>query len=80
MDPNKFILFAILEVISSSSSCQDCSTNTNKKEKSSFLVNIAVPLSKDELANSNIIKIVTLEATDEECNQLCWKCLGYEYM
>ena len=69
-----------LEVISSSS-CQDCSsTNTNSKEKSTFEVNIALPLSKEELSNSNIIKIVTLEATDEECNQLCWKCLGYEYM
>ena len=72
--------FSFSEIISPSS-CQDCSSsNTILKEKSSFLVNISLPLSKEELSNSNIIKIVTLEATDVECNQLCWKCLGYEYM
>ena len=75
--------FSFSEIISPSS-CQDCSSsspaNTILKEKSSFLVNISLPLSKEELSNSNIIKIVTLEATDVECNQLCWKCLGYEYV
>jgi len=31
----------------------------------------------EELADSNLVKIVTEEATDEEANALGWKCLGY---
>ena len=30
-----------------------------------------------ELEDANLVKIVTLDASDEECNTLCWKCLGY---
>lgn len=43
----------------------------------SFQVNPYGPPLLSELADENIVKIVTLDATDEECNTLCWKCLGY---
>lgn len=49
------------------------------KNFSSFLLNLEKPISLEELADSNIVKIVNLECTDIQCNQLCWKCLGYIY-
>lgn len=45
--------------------------------RSSMLVDPLTDVSEDELAPENIVKIVTLEATDSECNALVWKCLGY---
>jgi hypothetical protein len=33
----------------------------------------------DELANENILKIVTNRCSDLEVNTLVWKCLGYRY-
>jgi len=47
---------------------------------SGFLVDIYnSAVTSEELTNENLIKIVNLENTDLECNQLCWKCLGYVY-
>lgn len=45
-----------------------------------FQVSIYLPVLESELSNENLVKIVNLEATDEQCNQLCWKCLGYRYV
>lgn len=33
----------------------------------------------EELSNENLVNVVNLVMTDEECNALCWKCLGYSY-
>lgn len=44
-----------------------------------FKVNPALPVQADELENGNLIHIVTQEASDLQCNQLLWKCLGYTY-
>eukprot|EP01040_Poterioochromonas_malhamensis_P003881 gene3881-4148_t len=59
------------------------SPNTGSKENegqlSSFLVDLNQPVLSAELSNSNLVKIVNLEATDQQCNQLCWKCLGYRF-
>jgi len=43
------------------------------------LVNKEFPLTDDELSNENLIKIVNLSASDEDCNVLAWKCLGYRW-
>ena len=37
------------------------------------------PLSNEELSDLNLLKIVDLSASDEDCNVLVWKCLGYKY-
>mmetsp|Transcript_11689 Transcript_11689/g.30457 ORF Transcript_11689/g.30457 Transcript_11689/m.30457 type:complete len:227 (-) Transcript_11689:191-871(-) len=31
----------------------------------------------DELANERLVRIVQLDTTDEETNELAWRCLGY---
>ncbi|KAG8461458.1 hypothetical protein KFE25_001062 [Diacronema lutheri] len=31
----------------------------------------------DELSNEQLVRIVRLETTDEETNELAWRCLGY---
>lgn len=36
-------------------------------------------VTSQELSDENLVKIVNLIATDEECNRLAWKCLGYRY-
>jgi len=67
---------------SSSSSCGDkCESQKceGNKDSTSFLLNLEAPVSLEELADTNLVKIVNLECSDIQCNQLCWKCLGYEY-
>lgn len=49
------------------------------KTENDFIVNIESDVTEEEISNLNLIKIVNLEATDLQCNQLCWKCLGYLY-
>lgn len=50
------------------------------QKSSTFIVDINnSKVTNEEISNENIIKIVNLEATDDQCNQLCWKCLGYVY-
>ena len=44
-----------------------------------FVLSLEEVLSADELADENIVRIVNFEATDDECNSLAWKCLGYKY-
>jgi hypothetical protein len=36
-------------------------------------------LTAECLSNEKLVKIVNLETPDEDCNVLCWKCLGYTY-
>jgi hypothetical protein len=42
-----------------------------------FTLDIKEPITLKELSNSNLIKIVNLECSDQECNNIAWKCLGY---
>ena len=67
---------AALLANSCETSCQpnECTSNNN-----TFILKIDQPLSDDELSNQNLIKIVNLETTDQQCNYLAWKCLGYQY-
>jgi len=38
-----------------------------------FVVDISsLSVSTEEVSNDNLIMIVNLETTDDECNQLCW--------
>ena len=40
---------------------------------SRFIIDSSSPsVSIEEVSNSNLIMIVNLETTDEECNKLCW--------
>ena len=42
-----------------------------------FIVDIGVPEpTAEELAETNLVKIVKLACKDEEVNMLAWKCLG----
>jgi hypothetical protein len=42
-----------------------------------FIVDIGNPeVTAEELAETNVVKIVRLECTDQEVNWLAWKCLG----
>jgi len=36
-------------------------------------------ITKEDLLDSNLVKIVTEEASDADVNVLVWKCLGYRY-
>ena len=71
-----------VEAESNSETCGDkCESQKcdGNKDSDSFLLNLEAPVSLEELADTNIVKIVNLECSDTQCNQLCWKCLGYEY-
>jgi hypothetical protein len=47
------------------------------EDSPTFLVDPYTDPTMEELANSNLIKIVNLETSDQQCNALAWKCLGY---
>ena len=80
MNDRNVTLYSVSVAISASS-CEECNTNIPVTEgtTNSFILNISAPLTAEELANENLVKIVKLETTDLLCNQLCWKCLGYKY-
>jgi Domain of unknown function (DUF1823) len=60
--------------------CAPCTdSNSGPKVASRLTLDIMGPLTEDELCNSNLVKIVNLECTDLECDQLAWKCLGYKF-
>eukprot|EP01038_Epipyxis_sp_PR26KG_P015211 gene15211-20490_t len=67
-------------VVDHSDNCKACE-ELNKVNPSinTFFVNKSEPISLVELSNENLVKIANLEATDSQCNDLCWKCLGYVY-
>lgn len=44
-----------------------------------FTLDIKKPIDLNELSNLNLIKIVNLECTDQDCNYIAWKCLGYVF-
>ena len=44
-----------------------------------FLADPLSPLADAELADENLLLIVKLVASDQQCNTLAWKCLGYTY-
>lgn len=76
------------QVLKDTSCCENKSNVNDNKEKSciptskssSFVINASSEeLEDEEVGDTNILKILTLEATDEEANLLCWKCLGYRY-
>ena len=60
--------------------CATCADNSTVVRITSRLtLDIRGPLTVDELCNANLVKIVNLECTDLECDQLAWKCLGYKF-
>ena len=54
----------------------DCTSET---KPSTFIVNRYAELTDEEISDENLLKIVTLEATDNQANELVWKCLGYKF-
>lgn len=61
------------------SSLHCCESKDLATSYSHFVVSKLGPVTSVEISNDNLIRIVNLEATDAECNLLCWKCLGYQY-
>lgn len=60
--------------------CTPCADGiSGPKLASRITLDIRGPLTADELCNSNLVKIVNLECSDLECDQLAWKCLGYKF-
>jgi hypothetical protein len=57
-------------------SCSDC---VPPNDSPAFIVDVSTDPNDRELSNKNIVKIVLLEASDMQCNQLGWKCLGYRF-
>jgi len=74
---------SIDDIISSSSSecnsCDDGSTCEQPKPLTALSVNVNDAITLTEIADENIVNIVNLKYTDQECNVLAWKCLGYQY-
>jgi len=51
-----------------------------EEEVSQFLINNpSSPPTAEELTNDNILRIIMLHSTDQETNELVWRCLGYRY-
>jgi hypothetical protein len=63
------------------SCCNDGATAACDKNegKSTLLIQLDGPVLADEITNQNLIKIVNLQCSDVECNNLVWKALGYGY-
>lgn len=77
-----FTLFATETESTNQGKCGDTCEPQNcasTGDSSSFLLNLAAPISREELTDLNLVKIVNLECSDNQCNQICWKCLGYAY-
>lgn len=63
--------------IPTSSSCVDeCDTSEGT---STLIIDKTTDPTDEEIADANLVKIVMLEATDQQCNDLFWNCLGYRY-
>jgi len=66
--------------LSTTTSCNTCDdTCLTQKPLSSLLININDKITLNEIKDENIVNIVNLKYTDQECNVLAWKCLGYQY-
>lgn len=67
--------------VATSSQCESgCGSMEKGSERSTFfLVDVTSDPTPEELSNQNLIRIVNLETSDEQTNELCWKCLGYRY-
>jgi Domain of unknown function (DUF1823) len=59
--------------------CGDVNCESGTGFEGKLLKNLVDSISSNDLMNENLVKIVNLESSDQECNYLCWKCLGYEY-
>ena len=74
---------SIDDVISTTSSecnsCDDGSKCEQPKPLSALSVNVNDVITLTEIADENVVNIVNLKYTDQECNVLAWKCLGYQY-
>ena len=66
-----------LHSVSSVSLCKQCIPESVPQYSSTFVYNCVGPVTEAEISNDNLIRIVNLETSDAQCNELCWKCLGY---
>lgn len=63
-----------------SSTTEDELSNDNNDNNNDLICDINNnAVTDEELCNENLVKIVLLTASDQACNELCWKCLGYTY-
>jgi hypothetical protein len=62
-----------------SASCPPASTGIGEglSEDPSFIFSPIGPVTLEEVSDENLIRIVNLETSDQQCNALLWKCLGY---
>lgn len=65
--------------LSTSESCNSCADSSGLVSTNPLTLNLSGPVTAEEINDENLIKIVNLQCTDMECNNLAWKCLGYRY-
>lgn len=66
----------------SNSECNTCGDDNScqqQKPLTSLSINVDDALTLREIEDENIVNIVNLKYTDQECNVIAWKCLGYKY-
>ena len=79
MHPARCGVLAEDHVVDESRCTNDGSKCEQPKPLSSLSVNVNDAITLTEIADENIVNIVNLKYTDQECNVLAWKCLGYQY-
>lgn len=61
-----------------STSCE-CADLEGTVDSPLFKIALTSEVTVDEISNENLVLIVNRVASDRQCNQLLWKCLGYQY-
>jgi Domain of unknown function (DUF1823) len=62
-----------------SESCDSCADTSGMVSINPLKISFTGPVTAEEISDENLVKIVNLQCTDAECNNLAWKCLGYKY-
>eukprot|EP01039_Chlorochromonas_danica_P001173 gene1173-1280_t len=64
--------------MSDSTSCE-CADMEGTVDSPLFKIAPTSEVTLDEISDANLVLIVNRVASDRQCNQLLWKCLGYQY-
>lgn len=72
--------FSSIDSPNQQTDCETCSPDqSGMPDSPAFIVDPTTEPTLEELSNQNLIRIVNLETSDQQCNSLAWKCLGYRY-
>lgn len=72
--------FSSIDSPNQQADCETCSPDqSGKLDSPDFIIDPTTDPTLEELSNQNLIRIVNLETSDQQCNSLAWKCLGYRY-